>query len=363
MAKRIEKISSFLKEKQIDAILLTSKNMKKWMDTMLGSGCRVLITKEKGYLILDGRYITEAKEKEHDLEIILHNPHITGKNYLGSVKNILEKDGCSSLGIEASEILVKEYEQMKELGVQLHLLDDEIMNLRIVKDEEEIARMQETIHITDEIYEKVIENIHVGMSEYEICALVQYYSFKAGAQQMSFDTIVSSGERTALPHGRPTNRKVKAHEPIMIDFGIQYNNYQSDMTRVCFIGEPEEKYKKIYDVVLRAQLAGLAAIKEGAQACDVDQAARQVIIDAGYGEYFDHGLGHGIGVTDSGEGPILNSKSKVILKEHMMMSCEPGVYIPGVGGIRIEDDVLIQNGIGIPMNRTPKTIRILEEKE
>ena len=362
MAKRLDKIHSFLEEKQIDAILLTSKNMKKWMDTMLGSGCRVLVTKKKGYLILDGRYITEAKEKEHDLEIILHNPHTTGRNYLGSVQELLKQDGCSSLGIEASEILVKEYEQMKELGVELHLLDDEIMNLRIVKDEEEIERMLETVRITDEVYSKVVEQIHVGMSEYEICALVQYYSFAAGAQQMSFDTIVSSGERTALPHGRPTGRKVKAHEPIMIDFGIQYNNYQSDMTRVCFIGEPEEKYKKIYDVVLKAQLTGLAAIKEGALASDVDQAARQVIIDAGYGDYFDHGLGHGIGVTDSGEGPILNSKSKVVLKEHMMMSCEPGVYIPGVGGIRIEDDVLIQNGKGIPMNKSTKEIRILEEK-
>ena len=362
MAKRLDKIQAFLSENNLDAILLTSKNMKKWMATMLGSGCRVLVTKKKGYLILDGRYITEAKEKEHDLEIILHNPHTTGKNYLGSVKTILDNDGCASLGIEASEILVKEYEQMKDLGVELRLLDDEIMNLRIVKDEEEIQAMLKTIEITDKIYQNVVDHIRIGMSEYEICALVQYYSFAAGAQQMSFDTIVSSGERTALPHGRPTDRKVKAHEPIMIDFGIQYNNYQSDMTRVCFIGEPEEKYKKIYDVVLKAQLTGLAAIKEGAKASDVDQAARQVIIDAGYGDYFDHGLGHGIGVTDSGEGPILNSKSDVILREHMMMSCEPGVYIPGVGGIRIEDDVVILNGKGVPMNKSTKDYRILEEK-
>lgn len=236
------------------------------------------------------------------------------------------------------------------------------MNLRIVKDSEEIAAMRKTIAITDDIYSKVIEHIKVGMTEYEISALVQYYSIASGAQQMSFDTIVSSGERTALPHGRPTGRRVKAHEPIMIDFGIQYDNYQSDMTRVCFIGEPEERYKKIYDVVLEAQLAGLKAIKEGALACVCDQAARQVIVDAGYGEYFDHGLGHGIGVTDSNEGPILNSKSQTVLKEGMMMSCEPGIYIPGVGGIRIEDDVLIENGVGVPLNKTTKDYIILEEK-
>ena len=148
----------------------------------------------------------------------------------------------------------------------------------------------------------------------------------------------------------------------MIDFGIQYENYQSDMTRVCFIGEPLEQYKKIYDVVLKAQLAGLNAIRTGVKACEVDKAARQVIEEAGYGEYFDHGLGHGIGVTDSNEGPILNSQSQIILQNGMMMSCEPGIYIPGFGGVRIEDDVVIINGKGVPMNRTPKDYMILEEK-
>lgn len=216
--------------------------------------------------------------------------------------------------------------------------------------------------MTDDVYAKVLQHIRIGMTEYEISALVQYYAIAAGAQQMSFETVVTSGERTALPHGRPTSRKVKAHEPIMIDFGIQYQNYQSDMTRVCFIGEPLPQYRNIYDLVLKAQLTGLEAIRAGAKACDVDRAARQVIEEAGYGEYFDHGLGHGIGVTDSGEGPILNSQSQTILQNGMMMSCEPGVYVPGLGGIRIEDDVVIIDGKGVPMNKTPKDYIILEEK-
>lgn len=362
MAKRIDIVQNYLKEKNIDALLLKSKTMKKWMSTMTGSGCKILITQSKGYLILDGRYLTEAKETEFDLEIVLHNPHTTGRNYLAAVERLLKEENCKNLGVEADEVLVNEYKQMKQLGVDICLLDEDIMNLRIVKDSKEIAAMRKTIAITDDIYSKVIEHIKVGMTEYEISALVQYYSIVSGAQQMSFDTIVSSGERTALPHGRPTGRRVKAHEPIMIDFGIQYDNYQSDMTRVCFIGEPEERYKKIYDVVLEAQLAGLKAIKEGALASDCDLAARQVIVDAGYGEYFDHGLGHGIGVTDSNEGPILNSKSQTVLKEGMMMSCEPGIYIPGVGGIRIEDDVLIEHGVGVPLNKTTKDYIILEEK-
>lgn len=362
MAKRIDKVQEFLNKKNIDALLLKSKTMKKWMSTMLGSGCKVLITKNKGYLILDGRYITEAKETEFDLEIILHNPHTTGRNYLAAVEKILKDENCQTLGVEADEVLINEYKQMQELGVDIYLLDDDIMNLRIVKDAEEIEAMKKTIALTDGIYAKVLNHIKVGMSEFEISALVQYYAIATGAQQMSFDTVVSSGERTALPHGRPSGRCVKAHEPIMIDFGIQYENYQSDMTRVCFIGGPKEEYKKIYDLVLKAQLAGLAAIKAGAKASDCDKAARDVIEAAGYGEYFDHGLGHGIGVTDNGEGPILNSKSSTVLKDGMMMSCEPGVYIPGLGGIRIEDDVLIVDGKGVPLNKTTKDYIILEEK-
>ena len=362
MAKRIDKVQQFLKDKNIDALLIKSKTLKKWMSTLTGSGCQILITKNQGYLIVDGRYITEAKEKEHDLNIILHNPHLTGKNYLGTVEQLLKENQCQSMGVEASQMLVKEYQAVSQLGVDIHLLDEDIVNLRIIKDDEEIEAMKEVIQITDDIYQKVISQIRVGMSEYEISALVHYYSIKAGAQQMSFDTIVATGPRTALPHGRPTSRCVQAHEPIMIDFGIQYQNYQSDMTRVCFIGEPDPQIKKIYDVVLEAQLASLKAIKAGVKACNVDKAARDVIEAAGYGEYFNHGLGHGLGIGEDGEGPILNSQSQTILQEHMMMSCEPGVYIPGIGGIRIEDDVVIIDGVGVPLNQTTKDYIILEEK-
>ncbi len=362
MAKRVKKVQEFLEKKNIDALLIQSKTMKKWMSTMLGSGCKVLITKKHGYLILDGRYLIEAKQTEHDLEIILHDPHTTGKSYLTVVKRILKEENCQSLGVEANEVLVKEYQQMQGMGFDICLLDEEIMNLRIIKESSEIQAMRKTVALTDEVYAKVLQHIRVGMSEYEISALVQYYAIASGAQQMSFDTVVTSGERTALPHGRPSSRKVKAHEPIMIDFGLQYQNYQSDMTRVCFIGEPLKEYKTIYDLVLKAQLAGLQAIRSGVKACDVDATARSVIEQAGYGEYFDHGLGHGIGVTDSGEGPILNSQSQTILQDGMMMSCEPGVYIPGLGGIRIEDDVVIINGKGVPMNQTTKNYIILEER-
>lgn len=362
MAERVEKIQEFMRHNNMDALLIKSKTMKKWLSTMTGGGCNILITQNKGFLILDGRYLSEAKEKEHDLEIILHSPHEMGCSYLAAVEDILKKEHCSNLGVEASQMLVKEYREVEKIGVQIILLDEEIADLRIIKQQEEIDIMQEAVDITDHIYKKVLGNIHVGMTEYEISALIQYYSIAAGAQQMSFDTIVATGERTAFPHGRPTGRRVKAHEPIMIDFGIQYKNYQSDMTRMCFIGEPKPSIREIYDIVLKAQLAGLAAINAGAFANAVDKAARDVIEKAGYGEYFDHGLGHGLGIGDGSELPVLNSVSKTILREHMMMSCEPGIYVPGMGGVRIEDDVVIINGKGVPMNKTTKDYIILEMK-
>jgi len=361
MAKRLGKLQAFLREQKLDALLIKSKTMKKYMDTLTGSGCQILLMRDRGFLIVDGRYLVEANEREHDLQIVQHMPHTGGNGYLGVVEELLHKHSCKSMGVESSQLLVKEYWRMEALGVDIRLLDEEIHMLRICKDEEEQRLMQEAVDITDDIYQRVIHHLHIGMSEYEISALLQYYAISAGAAQMSFETIVGTGERSALPHGRPTGRKIRAHEPILMDFGIQYKNYQSDMTRVCFIGKPKPEIGDIYHIVLEAQLAGIRAMKQGAVACEVDNAARAVITRAGYGEYFTHGLGHGLGIGDGCEYPILNETGTVVLQNGMMMSCEPGIYLPGIGGIRIEDDVVIRDGIDVAMNKTSKELLILKE--
>lgn len=356
MAKHIDRIQNCLSQNQADAVLLKSKTMKKYLDTMTGSGCRVLITRKNGYLLLDGRYYEEAKQKEHDLVIILTN------DINREIVKIMKENDLHALALENSETSVKEYKYFEKEDFDVILLDDEIARMRIIKDEEEIRRVQEAVDLTDMIFEKVKNEIHAGMTENEISALLQYHAIANGAQQMSFDTIVSSGERTALPHGRPTNRKVGLHEPIMIDFGIQYNNYQSDMTRMLFIGEPTKEMRHIYDTLLKAQTTALEAIAAGKTGMEVDAVARKIITDNGYGEYFCHGLGHGIGIGDGSELPSLNQTSDTVLEEGMMMSCEPGIYVPGVGGVRIEDDVLIRNGKGVALNKTPKELCILKEK-
>ena len=229
------------------------------------------------------------------------------------------------------------------------------------KDEEEIALVQKACDITDQIFMEAISTIHIGMKEYELSAFLQYLALKNGASGMAFDTIVASGQRGAMPHGRPTDKPFAEHEFITIDFGIVYQGYQSDMTRTVCIGTPDPEVKKIYDIVFEAQCAGVEFIKAGIRGKDVDDYVRSIISNHGYGEYFTHGLGHGMGMGD-GELPVLNQRSETILEEGMIMSCEPGIYVPGIGGVRIEDDVLIRNGVGVALNHTPKTLIQLEVK-
>ena len=357
MANYIDKVQNMLENSQNDAVVLKSATMKKYLNTLTGSGCQIVITKDKGYLFLDGRYLEEAKEREHDLEI-----HLIQENAISDISKTLKACGCRKLALEDASTSVKMYQAYAQEGFELSLWSDELGLLRIRKEEEEIQKIQLAVDMADEILVKVKDKIHIGMSENEISALLHYYAISMGAQKMSFDTIVSSGPRTALPHGRPTNRKISAHEPIMMDFGVQLNNYQSDITRMVFIGKPSDKMLDIYNTIYEAQTTALASIREGMTGQAVDAVARDIITKRGYGEYFGHGLGHGIGIGDGCEFPMLNQSSTTILKENMLMSCEPGVYVPGVGGVRIEDDVLIKNGVGVALNKTSKELCILKEK-
>lgn len=352
----IDRVREQLIQSGADAVLIKSKTMKRYLGTLTGGGCKVLITRERGYLILDGRYAIEAREKERDLAIV---EHAQGADYLDIVKEALAAEGASRLGVEADQTYVGDYRRLEALGFDVVLLGDEIPLMRIVKDSDEIEAVQRAVDVTDEIYEAVTSELCLGMTEYEISALLQYHAIRRGAQKMSFDTIVGTGERSALPHGRPTSRVLQPHDAVLMDFGIQLDNYQSDMTRVVFMGEPEPEMARIYEVVLAAQLAGISAMRAEAVAEDVDRAARDVIERAGFGANFSHGLGHGIGVDDGSELPLIRPGSKTVLADGMIMSCEPGVYVEGLGGVRIEDDVVIENGVGRPMNATPKTLRVI----
>lgn len=357
MAKYLDKVLKMMEEKNVDAVVIKSKTMKKYLHTLTGSGCQLVIMRDGTYIVLDGRYLEEAREKEHDLNI-----HLIKNDMISDIIDILRSHHCHKVALEDMSTSVKVYQKYMDAGFDIVLWDDELGMLRICKEKEEIEKIQLAVDMADEIFDRVKNSIKLGMSEYEISALLQYHAISMGAQQMSFDTIVTTGPRTALPHGRPTDRKVQAHEPIMIDFGVQLNNYQSDITRMLFVGAPTEKMMDIYNTVYEAQTTALASIRAGMTGKEVDEVAREIITRRGYGDYFGHGLGHGIGIGDGCEFPMLNQKSSTILTENMLMSCEPGVYVPGIGGVRIEDDVLIKNGVGVALNHTSKELCILKEQ-
>ncbi|WP_270580095.1 M24 family metallopeptidase [Eubacterium sp. AF05-24] len=352
---RVNNIRQILNDVNAEAILIKSKTNKRYVGALTGSGVQVLITKTNIYQLMDGRYINEANETTQGFENMVYTQ---GDGYLPTVKKIING---KPLAIESNQILAKEYIKLQESGIPLVLLDNELEIARKNKDEEEIALVQKACDITDQIFMEAISTIHIGMKEYELSAFLQYLALKNGASGMAFDTIVASGQRGAMPHGRPTDKPFAEHEFITIDFGIVYQGYQSDMTRTVCIGTPDPEVKKIYDIVFEAQCAGVEFIKAGIRGKDVDDYVRSIISNHGYGEYFTHGLGHGMGMGD-GELPVLNQRSETILEEGMIMSCEPGIYVSGIGGVRIEDDVLIRNGVGVALNHTPKTLIQLEVK-
>ncbi|MEG2751893.1 MAG: M24 family metallopeptidase, partial [Anaerorhabdus sp.] len=345
-------------DKNIDAILIKSKSNKIYLGALSGSGVKVLVTKDNLYQIMDGRYVNEAKNTTIDtnFEIIVHDQ---GQSYLSKVKELLQVDAI--LGIEANQIFVKEYLNILDFGLHVELLENDLEQARKIKDDKEISLVAKACEISDKIFMEAIKEVHIGMKEYELSALLQYLAISNGASGMAFDTIVASGVRGAMPHGRPTDKTFVEHECITIDFGITYQGYQSDMTRTICIGEPTKEMEKIYDIVLEAQCAGVDFIKAGVKGRDVDKYVRNIISSHGYGEYFTHGLGHGMGMGD-GELPVLNARSETYLEDGMIMSCEPGIYIPNVGGVRIEDDVLIKNEKGVALNNTRKDMIKLEVK-
>lgn len=362
MNKSIKKIRNSIKADE--GILIKSKMAKRYIKTIEGGAIDILILKEKIYIILDGRYIEDAKEKySENEEVVIVRNDIEGlkiDNIL-IIRDICLEENINLLKVEYNSISIEEYLSFIETELNISNFDDDFKKIRAVKDEEELLLLSKACDITDKVFAKLLEEIKVGMTEKEISALIHYYAIKLGADRMSFEPVIASGERTAFPHARPSDRKIEKNDFIMLDFGIEYRGYQSDMTRMIFIGKPNENIRKIYNVVLEAQMEGCRNILPGKYAKDVDKRSRNIIEKYGYGKYFVHGLGHGIGINNSDELPKLNKESNIILKNGMVMSCEPGIYIPGVGGVRIEDDVCIINGEPISLNKTTKEIIILEK--
>ncbi len=311
------------------------------------SGCEglegyLLISQQQAVIVTDFRYIEQAQKQSPDFELF----QINGK-MAEWLPRLLSGRTIHNLGFESSHIVVSTYEQINSIlqktDIKMLPQNGLIEDLRAVKHQSEIEKIARAVKITDAVYDYVDRILRSGMTELALAWEIEKFMRDSGSQTVPFELIVAAGPNSALPHARPSNNVIKPNQPIVIDIGSKVEFYTSDLTRTVYIGQPDETFKKVYRTVLEAQQAAIAGIQPGMTGAEADSLARRVITEAGYGEAFGHSLGHGIGLITH-EKPTLGPNSTDVLTEGMVFTVEPGIYISGWGGVRIEDDVVIENG-------------------
>ncbi|MEK3933898.1 Xaa-Pro peptidase family protein [Sporosarcina sp. FSL W7-1349] len=266
----------------------------------------------------------------------------------------------SSVAIEKSHLTVDRFERMQELfpNAEFKSLDGQLNEMRVIKSEEELTNMRKAAELADLAIHIGCEEIAEGKTELEILMKVEYEMMKRGAEKMAFETMVLSGPKTASPHGKPGDRKIQQGDFILFDLGVVYNGYCSDITRTVAFGEPTDEMRTIYETVRKAEQAAVEIVRPGIQAKTVDQTARKIIEDAGYGDYFTHRIGHGLGISIH-EYPSVTDTNELVLREGMVFTIEPGIYVPGLAGVRIEDDVAVTaDGVEV-LTKFPKELLVL----
>jgi len=351
---RLDKIRRKLAENKLDALIVTSPPNIFYLSGFSGTSATLLIDPKHAILFTDFRYIEQAAAEAPGFEIV----KVTGDPYAVIGEMI---KGLFVIGIEEEALSLGDFQKLQQAlsGHRFENASAIFKNLRQIKDETEIGLIRKAIEITDHAFAQTLSKIYPGMTEEELSLELEFLQRKMGASGRSFDYIVASGTRSALPHGVASSKKIQKGEFLTLDIGAIYQRYCSDFTRTLYLGKPESKHLEVYDIVLEAQLAGLKALKPGVKAKDVDAAAREVITRAGYGEYFGHSLGHSLGI-EIHETPYLNTRDETVLEPGMVLTIEPGIYIPDWGGVRIEDVALVTNSGAEVLTQTPKQCIIID---
>lgn len=334
--KRLEKLRAFISEKD-NAVLLTNEVNIGYFSGFFHSEGYLLVTQNQAYLFVDFRYIEAAQKKSSGCNVVMF------KNIREDLHAVLLAEGIKNLSFESENISVLRFESFKkffaEKGVDCfadNKLCDTINEIRIIKDETELDKIQTAQNIAEKAYLETLNYLKPGVTEKEISARLDYLMNIYGAECKSFDLITITGKKTSLPHGVPSDCVVKEGDFFTIDFGAVYEGYHSDTTRTVAVKSVTDEMKEIYDIVLKAQLSALEKVKAGVKCCEIDKTARDIITSAGYGEYFGHSTGHGVGL-DIHEAPAVSTRGEVVLKSGMVITDEPGIYLPNKFGVRIED--------------------------
>ncbi|MFZ5994831.1 MAG: M24 family metallopeptidase [Thermodesulfobacteriota bacterium] len=343
--KRIIALRQTLRSKRLDALLITRPENRRYLSgftahdgQLTESSGALLISRDQLILLTDSRYELQAGEEATGYKVIV--PKHGLPRTLGG---LARRYGIYKLGFESHYLLVSVYERLGRLpALKLISTRGIIEKIRAQKTEEELKNIEESIRLNEAVFSEINRILRPGMTEKEIAFEIERLTRSMGAEDVSFEPIVASGPNAAKPHATPTDRPIREGESIIIDMGARLNGYCSDMTRTLWLGKTGAKFKKIYRTVRKAQVAAIASLKTGLKARDADKIARDIISKAGYGQAFGHSLGHGVGLAVH-EGPTLSPRSKDTLKAGMVVTVEPGIYIPGWGGVRLENMVVIED--------------------
>jgi Xaa-Pro aminopeptidase len=336
-----------MESNHLDGILFTSLENIRYFSGFTGSDGALVLTQKDALFLTDSRYWTQADEEVRGSQIIHYKKKIDG------IVSLLLDLKLKNMGFESASLPFSLHQSLLQKlakETQLIPLEDEIKNLRAAKDVQELALIRTAINISSNAFLHITEMLREGALEGEIAREMEFFMKTNGAEALGFDIIVASGKRSALPHGRASGKRVEKGDFILIDFGSRFEGYHSDQTRTLVCGKPSSEQEKVYQVVKEAHDKAIELIRPGIPIHEVDEAARGHIRKCGYGEYFGHGLGHGIGLAVH-EDPFVNSENKGLVQEGMVFTVEPGIYIPDWGGVRIEDMVRV----------TPKGAEILTD--
>lgn len=362
---KVKEIQKFLQEKNIDVAFITTPDNVFYVsgfdsephERLLG----VMVFKEaEPFVICPLMEVPDVKSAGWSFDVV---GHADTEDAWDIVLEAVKKRGAlpTSVAIEKAHLTVERLERMEELFKDANFarLDDRLNAMRVIKDEAELENLRKAAQFADKAIEIGCSEIAEGKTELEILMAIEFEMKKQGIQKMSFDTMVLSGPKTASPHGTPGDRKIQKGDFILFDLGVVYNGYCSDITRTVAFGEPSEAQRNIYETVRQAEQAAVDLVRPGVKAMELDKAARDVITDAGYGEYFTHRLGHGLGISVH-EYPSITGTNEFILEEGMVFTIEPGVYNPEVTGVRIEDDVVVTtDGVEV-LTKFPKELQIIQ---
>lgn len=351
--KRLETLRLFMHDRGLDGFILSKPENQFYISGYNGEGI-TLITDRKAIIITDFRYVEQAREEAPDFET---EECPSNKSSFESCKEILSNFKVDSIGVESHHLTVRQYDELVLCleGTNLVKVDDLVENLRRVKDNTEIELISMAQRITDDTFSHILGFIKPGVSEQELAEEIEHFMKTHGANRTAFDTIVVSGPKGSKPHGTPGKRKFAHGDFITMDFGAKYMGYCSDMTRTVVLGRPNNRQVEIYNLVLKAQCDALEYIKPGLLGKDVDKVARDMIVAGGYGPNFGHGLGHAVGL-EIHENPRLSPNGDMRLLPGNVITVEPGIYIEGFCGVRIEDMVMITEGGCVNFTLSPKEL-------